>query len=64
MDGSSIESVVCCICGKQCAFRSAVRLLLRTTDESDEVQHLYVHKACLRGAIHKSVPLHPDFEGD
>ena len=64
MAGSSIESVVCCICGKACEFRSAVQLSLRTTDESDEVQHAYAHKACLRGVIHESVPLHPDLEDD
>jgi hypothetical protein len=64
MAGSNIDSVVCCICGKACAFHSAVRLSLRATDESDEVQHLYAHKACLRRVIHESVPLHPDFEDD
>ncbi len=64
MAGSSIESVVCCICGRECEFHSAVRLSLRATDESDEVQHLYAHKACLRGVIRESVPLHPDFQED
>lgn len=64
MAGSNIESAVCCICGEECEFHSAVRLSLRATDESDEVQHLYAHKACLRGVIHKSVPLHPDFTDD
>lgn len=64
MAGNKVESVACCICEEQCEFHSAVRLSLQTTDESDEVQHLYAHKACLRGVIHESVPLHPDFEDD
>ena len=64
MAGSNIECVVCCICGKACEFHSAVRLSLLATDESEEIQHLYAHKDCLRRVIHESVPLHPDLEDD
>ena len=64
MDGNSIDRAMCCFCGKECDFHSAVQLALRPSYESDEAQHLCGHKACLRRVIHESVPLHPDFEDD
>ena len=60
MDGSSIETAVCCICGKTCNFRSAAQLSLKPSCESDEIQHLWAHRSCVRKVIQKTVPLHPD----
>ena len=64
MDGSSIKTAVCCICGLECDFRSAAQLSLKPSYESDEIQHLCSHRSCVRKVIHKSIPLHPDLDDD
>jgi hypothetical protein len=45
----------CCFCGTGILRESPRQIVLPL--EGDAAQHLYAHEACLRQALHASVPL-------
>jgi hypothetical protein len=47
----------CCFCGKEVEHRGIEPVLLTVVLENDAEQNLYCHAACLRSALHPSVPL-------
>ena len=65
MDGSENETVVCCFCSKELMrLRAAVLVVYPPGADEGESQGLFCHGTCLAQAVSKSVPLHPDLDGD
>jgi hypothetical protein len=54
-----IEPVVCCFCGKQLPYKSAVLIVVYPTADRDESQSLYAHRAHLVTRLIPGMSLHP-----
>ena len=61
MAGNNMNAVCCCFCGEALDRDDAVEMVVSLKVMGQERQHLFAHKVCLTRAVHRSVPLHPDF---
>lgn len=60
---SEINLVMCCFCGDDIKYSSAVQLTIQLSDYIDERQGVYCHPECLDNVLHSSIPRHPDLLG-
>jgi hypothetical protein len=54
---SSSDGYQCCFCGKAIEKDNVDPILLTVVVEDDGEQDLHSHRACLKEALHPSVPL-------
>ena len=61
---SDNTEVTCCFCGQGLFLHNAAIIVIQPSIHIDEKQQLFAHKNHLVEALHKSIPLHPDFYED
>jgi hypothetical protein len=60
----TMNAVVCCFCGQPLPEQESVLLVAYPEKLREESQSLYAHKQCLRLALDRSIPLHPDLRAE
>ena len=59
-----LERYSCCFCGRDVDYKEAVILEVYTSEEPEDKQGLFVHRACYVLVLHKDVPLLPSLMED
>ena len=55
MESGDLE-VLCCFCGQDSTFSTAIEITIECDKETKDIQVVYAHSKCLDIVLHKSVP--------